>query len=212
MAGKPRKRELLKGKRFGRLLVLDEGDNSRRHWRYRCRCDCGKPSFPRSVDLLSGRAKSCGCLSISKRHGMSNRPEYWAWLHMKDCCLNPNNVDYSRYGGRGIKICQEWIDSFVAFYRDVGQRPDKNHILARIDRNGHYEPGNCHWKVPEKKPALPKEPMYFYMGESKTLEEWAEIFKMDPAVIQDRLDRGLPFALAILRFSNVTPKLNNQTY
>lgn len=215
MAGKPRKRESMKGRRFGRLLVLDEGGRGyggTNHWRYHCRCDCGKDSYPRSVDLLSGRAKSCGCLLPSRWHGKSGIPEYWAWMHMKNRCLNPNDADYHRHGGRGIGIFQEWVDSFAAFFRDMGFKPSKEHVLTRIDPDGHYEPGNCQWKVPEKKAApVPKGPVYFYMGETKTLEEWAEIFGMNPAVIQERLDRGLPFALAILRFSNVAPKLNHQT-
>lgn len=73
--------------------------------------------------------------------------EWRCWDAMKTRCLNPNHKDYHRYGGRGIRICDRWIQSFADFVRDVGERPSLLHTLDRIDNDGHYVPGNVRWST-----------------------------------------------------------------
>lgn len=77
-------------------------------------------------------------------------PEQYAWSHMKQRCFNPNNKRYKDYGGRGIKVCDEWVNDFKSFYNYIGERPSSNHSLDRIDNNGNYEPGNVRWSTYEE--------------------------------------------------------------
>lgn len=79
-----------------------------------------------------------------ERHGMRNSPEYRAWLNMRQRCNNPNHISYPNYGGRGISVCNEWENSFSAFFEHVGSRPE-GMTLDRIDNSRGYEPGNVRW-------------------------------------------------------------------
>lgn len=81
------------------------------------------------------------------KHGMVGQPEYWAWRDIKKRCYNPNNKWYKNYGGRGIKMQEDWVMSFQAFYRDIGKRPGKGYSIDRIDNNKNYTKGNCKWST-----------------------------------------------------------------
>lgn len=83
-------------------------------------------------------------------HGMSNEPEYDVWSKMKSRCLNIKDKDYPQWGGRGIEVCDEWVNSFVNFYRDMGKRPTDKHSLDRTNNDGNYEPSNCRWATPSQ--------------------------------------------------------------
>ncbi len=78
-------------------------------------------------------------------HGLRKSPEYSSWAAMKTRCYNQNAINYSNYGGRGIRVCDRWIDDFFAFYNDMGKKPSPKHSLDRIDSNKGYEPTNCRW-------------------------------------------------------------------
>lgn len=73
--------------------------------------------------------------------------EYRAWADMKTRCYNPNRREYSYYGGRGIRVCERWLNSFENFLADMGRKPTSKHMLGRIENDGNYEPNNCEWQT-----------------------------------------------------------------
>lgn len=155
---RPLKEDLV-GKRFGKLLVLRRDGSIDRQPRWLCKCDCGKEASIAGAHLRRGNTKSCGCwrhefsVVTKTTHGMSPKDPkrrsriYGVWNAMKQRCHNPNQSHYARYGGRGIKVCEEWRNSFAAFYRDMGNPPKDGQrwTLDRIDVFKGYEPGNVRW-------------------------------------------------------------------
>lgn len=132
------------GQRFGLLTVVAEpGVNTNRM--VTVQCDCGNTKNVGAVNLKSGRTKSCGCMWRAPKHGMSRRPEYYAWAALIHRCTNPLSKSWKHYGGRGITVCQRWLESFESFYADMGDRPSRDHSIDRINNDGNYEPSNCRW-------------------------------------------------------------------
>ena len=116
------------------------------------RCECGKEFIARSNDVRKGRVKSCGCVNrrelIEKntKHGLWKHPIYHAYQHMKDRCYNCKNQEYKDYGGRGIKVCEEWLNNSSAFCEWAMTNGWKKGLtLDRINVDGDYEPLNCRW-------------------------------------------------------------------
>lgn len=137
----------LTGSRFHRLLVLEQaGRDGGGYVLWRCLCDCGQEKVTSSRLLRIGGVKSCGCWRRERftRHGMSAHPLYGTWTAIIDRCTNEKRDAYKNYGGRGIKICDEWRHDFPAFLEYVGERPE-GCTLDRINNDGNYEPGNVRW-------------------------------------------------------------------
>jgi len=141
----------LSGQRFGRLVVVSEAEPRGYMRRWLCKCDCGREKTVYQTRLRNKGSQSCGCLSrelILTRcitHGGSRTIEYNAWCAMISRCENPKNRYYCDYGGRGIKVCKQWRNSFPSFVRDMGLRPDRKMMLERRNNNGNYTPRNCYW-------------------------------------------------------------------
>lgn len=138
----------LTGRVFNRLIVIERSSirtNNLIHWK--CICECGNTSYVITARLTAGKTKSCGCLKKTHKltHGKSRTKEYVAWTGMIQRCSNPKTFGYERYGGRGIRVCTEWQNSFEDFLAEVGNAPTSKHTLERIDSEGNYEPGNVKW-------------------------------------------------------------------
>lgn len=132
------------------------------------------------------------------KHGMKNTPEYRAWIDMKNRCRNPNVSSYPNYGGRGISVCQEWLDSFVAFFEHVGSRPE-GFSLERIDCEGNYEPGNVRWVSRIKQQNNKRNNVFvLYRGEMITATEYARAVGIKPDTVHARIRRGAKLEGAVV--------------
>lgn len=173
----------LTGKRFGKLTAINSHyDKEKKVTFWECKCDCGNVTFVRANSLVHERTKSCGCLrtesNMQKKttHGLSGTPLYTAWYAMKKRCNNPGNHNYDRYGGRGISVCNEWIDSFEAFSDwalSNGYREGLS--IDRIDNDGDYSPENCRWvDIKTQNNNRGVSLMFTYNGKTQNLSSWCE--------------------------------------
>ena len=193
----------LKGRKFNSLLVMGDPIRSGKHYYCLCRCDCGNEKLVRKDAILNGNTKSCGCKRTRKssnksgsRHSDRNKL-YHVWYGMKRRCENIKDTSYFKYGGRGIKVCDEWSNNFEAFYQWAmksgydPKAPKSECTLDRIDNNGNYEPSNCRWANMTIQSNNRRNSITLtYQGETHTVAEWAKKVGLNHGALLNRIHKG----------------------
>lgn len=187
----------LSGLTFSRWTVLRlDGKTIHGGYTWLCRCECGTERCVSSNSLRTGNSNSCGCINLEKTlarvvtHGMTKSPEYQTWADMKTRCLNVRHKCYADYGGRGITVCDRWLE-FENFYADMGPRPSKSHSLDRKDNDGNYEPDNCRWATKREQSANTRRNHRITVdGLTLTVVEWARRLGISEQTIHNRLCDG----------------------
>lgn len=168
-------------------------------WHANYMCHCGKSFEALVANVASGKTKSCGCLSSRKRigqqsitHGASKTRVYRIWLGMIRRCSDIKHNRYADYGGRGISVCDRWLESFSNFLIDMGHPPSDKHSLDRYPNNdGNYQPDNCRWATASQQARNTRFTKRITAnGESLQLVEWSERLGIDKRIIDCRLRRG----------------------
>lgn len=176
---------------------------------WRCTCTCGNTTEVSSGNLNSGHTKSCGCLqkehvsSAMTIHGFNKNSayfsEYKAYLSMIGRCCNSDHAHYKDYGGRGITVCKEWLNSVHCFIKDMGAKPQKGFSLDRIDNNGNYTKSNCRWTTQKMQSNNKRNNLYIeFNGETRTAAEWSQKMGYGDTTVATRIRRGWTISAAIL--------------
>lgn len=187
----------LVGQRFSRLTVLDDFkiQNNKTYWL--CKCNCGNEKYVRADSLKDGSIQSCGCLmrevqksceNKHKTHGLTKTKLHNVWGSMKRRCYNKNVSRYENYGGKGIKVCDEWQE-FLPFYEwAIANGYQEGLTIERIDVNGNYEPSNCTWITMEEQAKNKTNTTFLtYKGVTKRLVEWAKEYNIDRNNLRTRI-------------------------
>lgn len=157
-------------------------------------------SADRELLELAARAAGRG------RHGMNKSPEHRAWVHMRQRCTNPRKREWPHYGGRGIKVCDRWMASFVAFFADVGQRPSPAHSIDRINVDGDYEPGNVRWATQQQQVENTRTVRLVTIdGKTQTVAAWEREKGLSKGQVRSREAAGWTLVDAI-----TTPSIKGQ--
>lgn len=182
------------GDRVGRLVIESYIPGRKREKIapiFVCRCDCGTTDYQVSpYNLLYARRDNdkigCGCVASERiaaanvenaTHGMSGIPEYQIWSGMIQRCHNVNAPSFERYGGRGIRVCARWLESFENFIEDMGRRPADDLQIEREDNDGPYCKDNCAWATTiEQMNNTRMNKHLTYQGRTQTIAQWAREF------------------------------------
>lgn len=180
------------GRKFGRLTVTALERFPGAGTLIVCQCTCGKVVRCKNHNLLSGGTGSCGCLWKEKitTHGMTKTRAYVTWKAMKNRCYVPSRHSYKDYGGRGIRVCARWLESFENFLADMGQPPE-GQTLDRINNDGHYTPKNCRWATYEVQlNNTSSNRRITAFGKTQSLTQWAREYQMPVTTLRNRILRG----------------------
>jgi len=200
----PPKLSVLPGMHFGQWSVIAyDGSSKYGNRMFRCACDCGSVRSVSARELHRGLSLSCGHASRftgveNRTHGKCETKLYKVWSSMKARCSNSKDKAYPNYGGRGIFVCEEWLQ-FEPFYKWAMANGYKTGLtIERKNNGGNYEPSNCMW-IPkgDQSNNTRRCRMIFYQGEKHTIKDWALILGVPYARLQSRLKYGWDIDKAI---------------
>lgn len=199
---------------FGKLKVEGFHGVVNKSYKWIAKCECGKTKLVNAGDLVSGRTNSCGCIKSNMlkakntTHGKTGHYCYSGWRGMIQRCTDANHKQWKDYGGRGIKVCERWQNSFANFLEDMGERPDGME-LDRINNDGDYEPGNCRWISRNRNSKNKRSNVLItWNGETKCATEWDESLGLAKGVVGHRLKKGWSVEKAITTPSNKVKNAN----
>ncbi len=189
----------LVGERFGKLLVVGMAENIGKNTSWLCRCDCGVEKPVLTYNLQAGKSLSCGCVrgvkigDFARTHSGSGTKIYAIYKGMKQRCNNDKNPAYKWYGGKGVCICTQWLESFEAFREWAISNGFKDGLsIDRINPDGGYNPGNCRWITMKKQANNKLNSMFIVIDDEKfTIAEWAERSKSNKPSLYDKFYRLL---------------------
>ena len=197
------KKQNIIGQKFGMLTAIEELESEKgardkaRYFLFKC--DCGNVKKIRGDSVWRGQITNCGCITREVfsqkakerfyKHGQSSSRLYFIWRGMKNRCLNKNHVCYNDYGGRGIKVCDEWKNSFIAFRDWALQNGFKDNLsIDRIDVNGNYEPRNCRWATQKQQTNNTRRNHYIVYKDIKaTLRFWQTLLNIPHSTFYNNL-------------------------
>jgi hypothetical protein len=194
----------ISGQKFGRYTVLKFHSTKNRKSYFTCECECGTIKEVRSDQLKSGTTQSCGCYIKEKlkeerpyriKHGKKAKETrlYNIWQGMRSRCNSETNPAYPKYGGRGIKVYENWLNDFQNFYDWAMENSyQENLSIERLNNDGNYEPSNCKWATSKEQNNNKSNNVVIEIdGEKKNLIEWSKSTGVHRSTIYRRLKRGL---------------------
>lgn len=192
----------ISGNKYGRWTVLDKWQVKNSHTKVLCRCECGTKKYIDDQSLKTGRSTSCGCylksmvnpMFIHGEHPKNGKqtPEYTAWCSMKSRCYQKTNKRYNEWGGKGVKVCERWLNSYIDFLSDMGRKPSPIHSLDRYpNKYGNYEPSNCRWATPKEQSNNTSRNVFISLyGINRTAPEWSVVTGIKRGTICHRVNKG----------------------
>lgn len=194
------------GSKYAKLTVIEFAGNTKSgDSRWKCLCECGSTTTVARGELRKGSTLSCGCHRARSGGACSGRqatPEYTSWQEMKRRCYNPKAPYYEIYGGRGISVCQRWLDSFVNFLEDMGHKPFPSATIHRINGDANYEKDNCKWASKEEQGLYTSKTIQIlHNGELTSMRGLARKLGIVHRTIARRLQQGWTMESIIKHYS-----------
>ncbi len=205
-------------KTFDRLIPIGAAFRIAKLTLVVCECSCGNVVLVQCHSIVKGTTGSCGCRHKDRtsqakfKHGKCDLPEYRIWSGIKTRCTNENESCYQNYGGRGISMCERWLNSFQSFYKDMGPRPTPLHEIDRENNDLGYFPENCRWTDGVTQANNTRSNRRVTIdGETRTIAQWARFANMKYAKLYARIEKGMDPKSAILFTGKLSNKPNSMS-